>query len=191
MTKLDGQIRQFEGKLTAIKSIEVLRASSSTLNKMTSRIKTRVIKGVSKETKIKPSIIRRKVFIKKSTTKTQMARIRTYVGEVSAISLFKTIKNGRLRRKVAGKKIQCAFVADGSKGKGRYTKGGGFGKTSLKRQQVLKRSTSKRYPLEVVKVSILKPVTNHTKTATARVIKRDFSRLYHQDLNYRLQKYAI
>ncbi len=191
MKDIDAQIRLLEGKLTAIKSIEVPSASSSTLNKVSARIKTRVVKGVSKETKIKAKVIRKRVYISRSTVKKQRARLSVYTREVAAISLVKNPKNGAFKRKVAGNKISNAWVADGSKGYGRYKKGAGYGKTKLNKQQILRRSSKSRYPVEVVTISILKPVTRITQTVSSRIIKNDFAALYAHDLNYRLGKYAI
>jgi hypothetical protein len=191
MKSVDAQIRLLEGKLSSIKSIEVPSASSSALNKVSGRIKSRVVKGVSKETKIKAKVIRKRVYISRSTVKKQRAKLNVYTREVAAISLVKNAKNGAFKRKVAGKKISNAWVADGSKGYGRYKKGAGYGKTKLTKQQILKRSGKSRYPVEVVTISILKPVTRITKTVSARIIKNDFAALYANDLNYRLGKYAI
>ena len=190
MKNVDAQIRLLEGKLSAIKSIEVPSASSSTLNKVSARIKSRVVKGVSKETKIKSSVIRKRVFISRSTVKKQRAKLNVYVRNVAAISLIKNPKLGAFKRKVAGKKIANAWVADGSKGYGRYRKGAGFGKTKLSKQQILRRSSKSRYPVEVVTISIVKPVTRIAKTVSSRIIKNDFAALYAHDLNYRLGKYA-
>ena len=89
MKSVDAQIRLLEGKLSAIKSIEVPSASSSTLNKVSSRIKSRVVKGVSKETKIKAKIIRNRVYISRSTVKKQRAKLNVYIRDVAAISLVK------------------------------------------------------------------------------------------------------
>lgn len=191
MSSIDAQIRELEGKLNAIKSIDVPRASSSALNKVSAKIKTRVVRGTAKETKVSAKHVRKRVYIRKSKVKTQRAKVKVYIRDISAISLLNNPKLGPTKRKVAGKKLTNAFIADGSRGKGRYKRGSGFQKTSLKNKQVLRRATDSRYPLEAVGVNIRKAATRITKKVTQRVMKEEFQILYARDLNFRLKKYAI
>ncbi len=184
------QIQQLEHKLNQIAKIEVPKASSSALNKVSAKIKTRVISGVSKQTKVQAKLIRKRVYIKRSIVRTQKARISVYAKDISAISLLKNTKLGPLKRQIAGKRIKGVWIADGSKNKGKYNKGHGFSQTSLKHKQVLKRTTKGRYPVEVVKIPIFKVAENVSKKVINRMFFPEFQRLYANDLRYRLSKYA-
>ena len=190
MKSVEAQIRALEKKLTKIQSSTVPLASNSALNKVAAKIKTRTVKGVSKETLVKQKFIRQRMRVKKSKPDTQRAFLWVYVNDISAISLMKNVKFGAFKRKVAGKKYKNAWMADGSKGFGRYKKGSGFSATKVKNKQIFRRTTKGRYPLEVIKIPILKPSTRISRVVAERLMRNEFDQLYAHDLNWRLSKYA-
>ncbi len=190
MKSMDQQIKALEKTLNKIQSSAVPLASNSALNKVSAKIKTRTVKGISKTTKVKSKVIRARMRVKRSRLHTQRAFVWMYVNDISAISLIKNVKLGAFKRKVAGKKYKNAWTADGSKGFGRYKKGSGFSATKVKNKQIFRRTGKGRYPLEVIKIPILKPSTRISRVVGERLMRTEFTELYAKDLNWRLSKYA-
>lgn len=169
---LDKQAARLAKKLRAIGRQEVPRAGSAALNKSAKRIKTRVVRGVSKETKVVQKHIRKKVFIKRSTPRTQKAEFRVYRRDIAAIGL-----NPRTSRKgvrVAGKLHSGAFINT-------------LRKTG--QRHVLKRKGVKRYPVEIIKIPISESVDKISRKVAVRVMRQDYPKLLQHELVYRLDKY--
>ena len=171
----------------------VKAGASSALNKTASRIKSRVVKAVSGDVRVTQKHIRKRVYIRKSTAKTMMAKVTAYRRDIPVISMG--IANTRLTRKgsvvrIDGKSYAGAFIADGSAGYGRYIRGRGYQNTTLKSFQVLRRTGNSRYPIEVVKVIISPSVDRHTPKIAREQMQTEYPRIAQHEIDYRMQKYA-
>lgn len=179
---LEKQIKKLEGKLKKISKIEIPRAGSSAINKTLAKAKTRVIRGVSKSLKLPQKPIRKRVFVGRSSVKTQKGRLAHYRSAVPVVSLLtpgqiaKAPPRGTNRKgvKAAGRQFDGAFVNRVKNG-----------------FQVMQRKGQARYPITVLKIPIQKVVDDVTPKVVARVAKSEMPRIYKQDLKFRLQKYAV
>ena len=189
---IDSQVRAVNRKLR--QSIGPVRSgTSSALNKTATRIKSRVVKAVSGDTRVKQKHLRKRVFIKPSTGKTLRAKVTAYRRDIPVISLgaanTRLTKNGAVVR-IDGKAYPGAWIADGSGGFGKYVPGQGYKSTSLNSFQLLRRTGDSRYPVEVLKVEIRPSVDYHTPRISQQQMSTEYPRILSPEIDYRMQKYA-
>lgn len=169
---LERDIEQLTKTLLNISSVQVPRATSAAINKTTAKAKTRIIRGVSKSKALPQKIIRKKLFVKRSTAKKQRSRLSSYRNAVSVMSL-KAKQNKKGVRAQGGRFYQGAFIAKGVGGNLR----------------VFKRESGSRYPIKHMVVNIKDTVDNVMPTVIRRVVKQDYERLLKHELDFRLGKY--
>lgn len=175
------QIRRLERKLQRYRTVEVARASSSAINRVTKMVRTEVVRKVSKGEKLPAKAVRRKTFIKRSTAKSQRATFTAYTTDVSVAGLMRpsTLKSkagrGTSRKGVraAGRTFPGAFINPGANG----------------RLMVYQRKGKARHPIQVVKISIREPVRRAVPSISQRLMRTDYRRLYANDLKFRVSKY--
>ena len=186
---LNSQVRAVNRQMKRSKRAVKVGASSA-LNKTADRIKSRVVKAVSTEENIQQKHIRKRVYISKSNPKKMRARVTAYQGDIPVISLgAKELKRGK-GVSAPKRRYPNAFIADGSKGYGKYQGKGRYGSTKLARGHVLVRTSKSRYPLEVVKVEIRDSVKKHSPQIARKQMNDEYPRIAKHEIDYRLKKYA-
>lgn len=180
---LDRDLARLGRKLRRTSKVELPRANSRALNDSTNRVRTRTVRGISRETGLKSKTIRKRFYIRRASPKKQKARITVYTRDVSAISQFtparlKKLQDGKgtNRRgvRVAGRQEDGAFVATGNAGN----------------RQVFRRRTARRLPLESIKYPIQKEATRITRRVAVRVMKTQYPKILKRELVFRLNKVA-
>jgi hypothetical protein len=166
-SKNDQILKLVEKRLKKYALKDVPAAQRTAINKTLAKVKTRVVRGVAKESKIRPSAIKKRAVISRATPK-KSASIGFYRRSVSAIALG--ARQTRRGVRAGSRFYDRAFIQKvGSKG----------------RQHVLRRKGRARYPLEAPKVIIREPVNTITPKVVRRVMKSDFQRLYQHELKRR------
>lgn len=201
MEQWERDVAKMAKTLRKIAAIEVPRGSSAALTKVAALSKTQVKKGVSTKTKIPQKHIGKKVFIRKSTARTQVSQVDVYRDGVSLVSVLtpKNIKN-RTRRsfhrrknrpqiKWKGRSFTGAFVAKVSFGRRDRRSSRTRRKTSIGQPQVFEREGEDQSPIEAVKIPIKKEVAQVSGVVIGRVMKSEFPRLLKHEMEYRLSKY--
>ena len=168
---LEKDIEQLTKKLISVSSVQVPRATSAAINKTTAKAKTRIIRGVAKKKNLPQKIIRKKLFVKRSTAKKQRSRLTSYRNAVSVMSL-KAKQNKKGVRAQGGRLYAGAFIAKGAGGNLR----------------VFKRESGSRYPIKHQVVTIKNTVDSIMPTVIKRVVKQDYERLLKHELDYRIGK---
>lgn len=181
---IKSQIEGLSRKLDAIKSIEVPRAISYVLNETARKGKTQITKAVKEETGVAASVIKNRFYNSNSTAKKLKSKVTVYRRDIPAISLGVAqtrlrIKKGRIigggSIKVGNKTFKNTFVNQTGKNR---------------KWHVLRRLSSKRYPIEVVKVDMVSAINKHAKRVMFGVYSADFEKNLIGELNHRVQKYA-
>ncbi|MET4696949.1 phage tail protein [Endozoicomonas lisbonensis] len=172
---IDTQVRAVNRRLKKTATIEQ-RGASRALNTIAGRVRTRVVKTVSSEANIRQKNVRKRVYVNKSKPQNLRVRIVAYHRDIPVVSLGAKTTRRRGGVKAEGRHYPDAFIADGSKGYGRYVRGEGYRPTWLITEQVMQRESSGRYPLEVLRVSIKEPVERHTPKVS-REQMREFPRI--------------
>jgi hypothetical protein len=190
---IDQQIKAFEKTLHKIKAIEVPRAISRALNDTGRSVRKRVGIGIAAKTRIPSGLIKKKIWMKNSTSKTPQVRMRAYLQGIAVISMMRKstisgrLKPGKKRRrggvKAAGRTFSSAFVAAGTS---RYSRGVLNGKP-----QVLQRKGSAQYPLEVVKIPIRREVKSILPRVSRREMKNGYPKRLAHELKFRIDKYRV
>lgn len=164
------QLKRIEKRLKKYATKDVPAAQRSAINKTLAKAKTRVVKGVAQDKKIRPSSIRKRVYIQRANVK-KGAKFTFYRRAVSAIALG--ARQNKRGVKAGSRFYDRAFIQKvGPKG----------------REQVLRRKGKARYPLEAPKVVIRESVNTITPKAVRRVFKSDWQRLYQHELKRRAGK---
>jgi hypothetical protein len=191
---LDKDIRRLIKKLRKISRVEVQRANAKALNNVAKLSRTRIVRGVAKQTRIKSKDIRRKTFFSKATAKRQKAVLTGYSRPVSAISVL-TKKQRALRGKgtnkqgvkARGYEWPGAFVAKGLSGNVHV-----FDRTGEKhRPRKGNYPGQRRDKITSVKIDVQKPFERGMKVVPRRVMKKDFKRLLEHELNIRIKKFQV
>ena len=190
--------KEFQKTLKNIERKVIPAAHNSATNKITKRISTRAISGVSKSTKIKSSVIRKRVTISKSSINKPGAKLTFYKRAVQAVQLVGagtlTAKSGsgtnRRGVRAAGRQFNGAFINVLRKN-GRYQ----VLRRTGKRKSVTRTRNGRRVQvsdetLEVVKIPIEKAVDATVHKAAERVIDSDYQKLLTHEIRYRLSKYG-
>ena len=84
-------------------------------------------------------------------------------------------------------RVRGGFVADGSKGFGQYRRGGGYASTALRSWQILRRVGKARHALEVMRIPLVTPITEHYERESKLSMARDMPREMEQALLRQLQ----
>ncbi|WP_039913149.1 phage tail protein [Cellvibrio mixtus] len=184
------QIKSLERKLKDYSEKELPRASASALNKITGKVKTHLVRTVSKDVKVPTKILNKQVFTSRATTKSLRAYVKSYLRPIAAARLLPfnmLVKNrtrGTNRRgvRVAGQQFDGAFINVG------MSSGRGTGKYS--KFYILRRLGKERYPLEQITIKIDETVMNNQLPIAQRFMREDFQRELIRQLTYRISKYA-
>ncbi|MCG6268308.1 phage tail protein [Vibrio furnissii] len=190
---LDRQIQLAKNRLAAISTQAVPVATSRAINQMGLAIERQTARDVAKEENTPMKVIRARIrALRKASAKDPRRRIRVRLRDLPAVMLGKPRQNRRgvtVRRR----RFDGAFVADGSKGFGKYRRRSGrrrasYQATSLSRQQIFQRTGKERYPLEVVTVPIEKPLTRHFERNVRLIYNTQYAPELAKQLSRELRK---
>lgn len=180
-----------KGKDDAIRNLRIIVdkvtpvATSQAINRIAVRAISRSVKQVSQEAKIPQKIIRKRVRLKRASSKqgTAKARITVNRGNLPAIALGTarvqlSRRKGIERRhgsvlKVGKFKFDNAFIQQLNNG----------------RWHVLQRVGKSRYPIEVVKIPLAKPLTEAFEEHVIHVRDTDIDKEMRYALNNQLRLY--
>lgn len=170
MNRTSKDIKRLNAKMEKLAKVEMRKASNSALNKTAARIKSRLVKQVATETKLQQKHIRKRVFIKKSSFKTLFARITAYRRDMPLISTGNARQNKKGVR-AAKQQHSSAFINNVNG-----------------RAHVLRRKSKARYPLELLKIAVVKIVDKFTRPIAQKIMKEDYPKLLRQEVEYRIKK---
>ncbi|EIE1227647.1 phage tail protein [Vibrio vulnificus] len=181
------QVQQAIRRLELVKVSAVPAATARAINAIGAVSERRTAKEVAKSEKIQLRSVRSRITpIKKANVNETVRRVRVRRHDMPAVMVGKA-RQTRRGVSVRQHRFSGAFLADGSKGKGKYIASSRrragrqtHHDTQLRTQQVLQRTGKGRYPLEVVKVPISQPLTS--------AYERNVRRAYNQDLGPEMRK---
>lgn len=181
------QVQQAIRRLESVKVSAVPSAIARSINAVGVVSERRTAQDVAKSEKIKQRAIKQRISpIKKASQSSPNRRVKIKRHDIAASAIGKP-RQTRKGVSVGKHRFGGAFVADGSKGFGKYIRSQhrqsdrkAYYDTRLTTEQVLQRTRKDRHPLEVVKVSIEKPLTN--------TYERNVRRAYTQNLAPELTK---
>lgn len=177
LSAFEKDIKQLSKTLYKMSHVEGPRAVSSALNKTAAKIRTVVVRDVSKETQVPQKIIRKKAYFRRSTARKQKASISLYRSGVPLIS-------------IAGGKNAIQEPAPGWISVKKFFVERGFVNKVRGRNQVLQRKGRARRPIDVVKINIYPAVDKAMPRRTNQMMSTEFPRLLRRELEYRISKYV-
>ncbi|OEF59283.1 hypothetical protein A1OW_21630 [Enterovibrio norvegicus] len=162
---LTAQVEQAMLRLQVVKKSAIPVAAARAINAVGVFSERQTTRQVAKEKRVKQSAIKARIKpLQKANSKAPQRRVRVRLSDMPVVSMGKP-RQTKKGVTVRGRRIDHAFMADGSKGKGKYISrsqrragGNTHRPTRLDRLQVFKRTGRGRYPLEVVKEPIRAPL---------------------------------
>ncbi|WP_303845716.1 phage tail protein [Aeromonas sobria] len=177
----------------------VPKASAQAVNRVSSRASARAIRLTAKDARVRvpAKLLRPRVKIFKATAQSPNAVIRVRRRPIPLIKVAavqqriiryrNTAFTGIGDMQVGRHRVAGGFVADGSKGFGQYRRGGGYADTSLRSWQILRRVGKGRHALEVMRIPLVTPITEHYEREAKAAMSRDMPREMQQALLRQLQ----
>ncbi|GAA0328200.1 phage tail protein [Morganella psychrotolerans] len=162
-------IRQAINNLNSISFTAVPVATAQAVNRVAARVVSRSIKRVAGETRLQQKLIRQRVRLRRAGSKQSIPNARLLInrGNLPAIA-------------VGSAKVQLSRKRHSRKGRGSVLKIGRFTfkdafiqQLSNGRWHVLQRTGHGRYPLEVVKISLVTPLTRAFTAETETLLQSD------------------
>ncbi|EJD6402230.1 phage tail protein [Providencia rettgeri] len=180
-----------KGKDEAVRNLGIIVdkvtpiATAQAINRIAARAVSRSVKQVSKEVKIQQKIIRKRVRLKKASVKqgTPKARITVNRGNLPAIVLG-TARVQLSRRRGVDKRHGSVLKV------GKFTfKGAFIQQLKNGKWHVMQRLSLSRYPIDVVKIPVSKPLTEAFEEHAIKVREEDMSKEMQYALNNQLRLY--
>ena len=188
--KLD--LEKAVANLNLLPAALVPKASAQAVNRVSSRASGRAIRLTAKDARVRvpAKLIRPRVKIFKATPQAPNAVIRVRRRPIPMIRLGPaqqrlTRRGGRYQAgdmQVGRHRVSGGFVADGSKGFGQYRRGSGYASTALRSWQILRRVGKGRHALEVMRIPLVTPITEHYEREAKAAMSRDMPREMQQAL---------
>lgn len=173
---MSSNIRDVTRRLNKYLNKDIPAAQATATNQALAKAKTAAVRAVAVRVGVKNKYLKPRVYISraKGGAKPKGAKLHFYRRGIPLIDVnAKQVEGGV----VAGSYVMPgAFIADGSKG---------YGKGRLSRAHVLRRTTKKQYPLELIRVNIKKAVNEETPKIVAKIMRSDFERLYDHEIKRR------
>ena len=167
-------------------------ASAQAVNRISTRASGRAIRLTAKDERVRvpAKLLRPRVKIFKATEANPSAVIRVRRRPIPMIRLGPvqqrlTRRGGRYQAgdmQVGRHRVPGGFIADGSQGFGEYRRGGGYASTKLRSWQILRRVGKGRHALEVMRIPIVTPITEHYERESKAAMARDMPREMQQAL---------
>lgn len=168
------------------------KASAQAVNRISTRASARAIRLTAKDERVRvpAKLLRPRVKIFKATEGNPSAVIRVRRRPIPMIRLGPvqqrlTRRGGRYQAgdmQVGRYRVPGGFIADGSQGFGEYRRGGGYASTKLRSWQILRRVGKGRHALEVMRIPIVTPITEHYERESKAAMARDMPREMQQAL---------
>lgn len=168
------------------------KASAQAVNRISTRASGRAIRLTAKDERVRvpAKLLRPRVTIFKATANNPSAVIRVRRRPIPMIRLGPvqqrlTRRGGRYQAgdmQVGRHRVPGGFIADGSQGFGEYRRGGGYASTKLRSWQILRRVGKGRHALEVMRIPIVTPITEHYERESKAAMARDMPREMQQAL---------
>lgn len=194
MSSLERQIQTSIQRLALVSKRAVPVATARAINRMATTAERQTAKDVAKSENMPQKLIRQRITaIKKSNARDLRRRVRLRRSDIPAILLGKS-RQTRRGVSVRQRRFNGAFLADGSKGFGKYRYarhrqgGSSYLNTSLRSQQILQRTGKGRYPIQVVTVSIETPITEQFERNVTQAYTRSLPSELAQQLGRELSK---
>ncbi|WP_019933857.1 phage tail protein [Oceanimonas smirnovii] len=197
---LDKDLARAVNNLASVSTKAVPKAGAMAANRVAGRARSQAVRLTAKEVKVPAKKLRPRVRVNKATARLPIALIRVRRADMPLISVAPVQQRLiRYRRsafvgigdlQVGRHRVPGGFIADGSKGKGPYIKGRGYGATRLKRAQILTRTGKARYPVKVEKIPLKVPLTRHFNAVTKKLMATDMPKELRQALARQLQLYV-
>lgn len=181
---MDG-IQQAINNLNTISGTAVPVATAQAVNRVAVRAIGRSVKRVSGETQLQQKLIRQRVRLRRASSKQSVPRARLLVnrGNLPAIALGTAkVQLSRKRRDKHGRgsvlkigrfKFEDAFIQQLANG----------------RWHVMQRTSNSRYPIDVVKIPLVAPLTQAFTDETESLLKSDMPKELGQALKNQLRLY--
>lgn len=152
--KNSNQLAVVQKRLAKFVDRDVPAARQMATNAALAEIRTIVVRRVASDVGAKQKLVRPRVHVDRARggKKPRAARLHFYSRGIPLVLFNPKEVGGGVA--AGGYVVPDGFIADGSKNKGRYRKGGGYEATRLKRKHVLHRTGRGRYPLQVSVVQI-------------------------------------
>ncbi|MEY8247309.1 MAG: phage tail protein [Bermanella sp.] len=166
------QFAAIERRLKKYVNKDIPAATRTATNKAMSLAKTRLIRGVAKEAKVRPGAVRKRVKMIRASAKGPAKFVISRRG-VSIIDLG--ARQNKRGVRAAGRQFDRAFIGT--------VQGGGRGY-----KQVLYRQGAARLPLWLPRIPIKMAVTRITPKVVARVFNGHFERLYQHEIKRRSRR---
>lgn len=178
-------IRQAIKNLNSISATAVPIATARAVNRVAARIITRSIRRVSCDTQLPQKLIRQRVRLQRASSRHSIPKARLLInrGNLPVIAIGKSrllLPRRRHDRKGGGSILKV----------GKFTFRGAFiQQLSNGRWHVLRRTGSERYPVEVVKIALMTPLTQAFITETEVLIQSDLQKELAYALKHQLRLY--
>ncbi|MNH76159.1 Prophage minor tail protein Z (GPZ) [compost metagenome] len=193
------QLKQALENLDAIPKRVAPKAAAMATNRVAAKASSRAIRATAKDPRVMvpAKVIRPRVKIFKASEKSPAAVIRVRrrpiplikvgVAQQRIIRYRNTSFTGIGDLQVGRYRVPGGFVADGSQGYGEYRRGGSYATPKLRSWQILRRVGKGRHALEVMRIPLVTPITEHYERESREVMARDMPREMQQALQRQLQ----
>ncbi|PPE61954.1 hypothetical protein F157LOC_00788 [Pectobacterium brasiliense] len=174
-------LEQVINNLNTISKTAVPKATAQAVNRVAGRAISRSSRKVAQQTKVPTRLVRGRSRLKKASSNRPIATINVNRGNLPAIKLGAA--RVQLRRK------KGALLAAGSVLRvGKFSFPGAFIQ-QLKngRWHVMRRTAKSRYPIEVVKIPLEKPLTTAFREETTALVETDMPKELRFALNNQLR----
>ncbi|MFM5318734.1 phage tail protein [Aeromonas caviae] len=177
----------------------VPKASAQAVNRVAAGASSRAIRLTAKDGRVQvpAKLLRPRVKIFKASQHKPSATIRVRrrpiplikVGAVQQrlVRYRQSAFTGIGDMQVGRHRVPGGFIADGGQGFGEYRRGGGYAATKLKSWQILRRVGKGRHALEVMRIPLVTPITEHYERESKAGMARDMPREMQRALLRQLQ----
>ena len=187
---IDADVKAAISNLRKISRTIVPESEISALNKCQRRVATLGVKGTAGEAQVPQKVIRSRLKQYRASKRKAYASTYLFRRDVSASSLRP--RQNRRGVKAGKHDFPGAFVADGSKGYGRWNKSKkGWSETKLTTTQVMQRAGKGRYGLNVLKIPVADAMKRNFEKSGRQVMTREYSGFLRHELNRRIKRMGI
>ncbi|MEC5321168.1 phage tail protein [Brenneria populi subsp. brevivirga] len=152
--------------LNSISTTAVPKATSQSINRVATRAISRSSRRVAKETRVTTKLIRERAKLKKASPNKPVATIKVNRGNLPAIKLGTARVRLSSRKKLSRSKSVLKV--------GRFSFPGAFiQRLKNGRWHVMQRETKSRYPIDVVKIPVVTPLTKAYREETTSLMETD------------------
>lgn len=195
---LKRQVEELEKKLSTLNNKQARFARQRSLSRSSKRMATLVSRDTAKKERLKSSLIKRKIRIKKLKNKGMTAII---IGRTAIPAIYV----GQARTQIKRKNGALLISSASRDSKGRFSKRTHAGNTAIRvgrhkfdnaflqklasgRWQIMQRKSDSRYPIDLAKIPIRGSITTAADKHSKYIIEDYLPNLLIKDLKYRINK---